>query len=170
MRTSARLWGCHSAFPASCEPIPHFTNVRTPHFWQRPSSGWQSIRNAPTRLLTSPTVISSGGRPYGPSSPFSSGWNWLRHDTSTLRGPWRTRDRSEKKSSKKTDCRNSASKRSRLGATRTAYSRRIAISSPIPARPAVSDSTTRWTPRRCLFGCFQTFGVSGSFRDLSNTG
>jgi hypothetical protein len=51
-------------------------------------------------------------------------------------------------------------------ATRTAYSLPITISSPIRARPAVSDSTIWWTPRRCFFSCFQTFGVSGLFRDL----
>src|SRR6202011_5575998 len=37
----------------------------------------------------------------------------------------------------------------------------ITISFPIPARPAVLDSTTWWTPRRCSFGCFRIFGVSG---------
>src|SRR5260370_34823689 len=168
MRTSARHWGCLSAFRASQGLIPHSTNARTPLFWQRPSSGWRPIRNAPTRLSTSPTVISSGGRTYGPSSPISSGWNWLRRDTSTLRGPWRTRGRSGKKLSQRTDCRNSASKRLRPGTTRTGYSHRITISSPIPGRSAVSDSTTSWTPRRCFFGCFRTFGVSGSFRDLPN--
>src|SRR5260221_8699617 len=68
-----------------------------PPFWQRPSSGWQPIQNAPIRLLTSPTAISSGGRTCGRSSPISLGWNWLRHDTSTLRGRWRTRGRSGKK-------------------------------------------------------------------------
>src|ERR1700730_10116872 len=67
----------------------------------------------------------------------------------------------------RTDCRNTASKRLRLGATRTAYSHRITISSPIRARPAVSDSTTWWTLRRCFFECFQSFGVTGSFRDLA---
>ena len=42
---------------------------------------------------------------------------------------------------------------------------RITISSPIRARPAVSDSTTWWTLRRCFFGCFQIFGVTRSYRD-----
>ncbi len=124
------------------EPIPHSTNVRMPLFWQRPSSGWRPIRNAPTRLLTSPTVILFDGRTYGPSSPISSGWSWLRHDTSTLRDRWPTRVRYGVGSSKTTDCGNTASKRLRLGATRTAYSRRITISFPIRARPAASDSTT----------------------------
>jgi hypothetical protein len=82
MRAPVRHWGCLSAFRASLEPILHFTNVRTPLFWQRPSSGWQPIRNEPTRLLTSPTVISSGGSTCGPSSPISLGWNWLRRDGS----------------------------------------------------------------------------------------
>src|SRR6266404_635108 len=166
MRTSARHWGCLSAFRVSREPIPHFTNARTPLFWQRPSGGWQPILNALTRLSTSPTAISSGGRTCGPSSPTSSGWSWLRHDPSALRGPWPTRVRSGKKSSKRTGCRNSGSKKLRPGATRTASSLPITISSPTPARPAVSDSTTSSTPRRCFFGCFQIFGVSGSFRDL----
>jgi hypothetical protein len=120
LRTSARHWGCLSAFQANPEPIPHPTNVRMPLFWQRPSSGWRPIRNARTRLSTSPTVILLGGRTYGPSSPISSGWIWLRHDTSTLRGPWPTRVRYGIGSSKRTDCRNTASKRLRLGATRTA--------------------------------------------------
>src|SRR5712664_1562835 len=111
--------GLPLSFPGKPGAIPRSTSARTPLFWQRPSSGWQPIRNAPTRPSTSPTVISSGGRTCGPSSPTSSGWNRLRHDTSTLRGPWRTRDRSGKESSKKTDCRNSASKRLRPGATRT---------------------------------------------------
>jgi hypothetical protein len=62
--------------------------------------------------------------------------------------------------------RNSASKRLRPGATRTTFSHRTTTSSRIRARPAVSDSTTWWTLRRCSFGCFQTFGVSGSFHDL----
>src|SRR3984893_12855472 len=91
MRTSARRWGCLGAFLASREPTPHSTNARTQHCWQRPSSGWRPIRNAPTRLSTSPIVILSGGRTCGPSSPISSGWSWLRHDTSTFRGPWPTR-------------------------------------------------------------------------------
>jgi nucleoside-diphosphate-sugar epimerase len=94
------------------------------------------------RRLTSPIVILSGGRTYGPNSPISLAWSWLRHDTSTLRGRWPTRVRYGTGSSKTTDCRNTASKSLRLGATRTAYSHRITISSPIPARPAVSDSTT----------------------------
>src|SRR6202040_1520779 len=55
----------------------------------------------------------------------------------------------------------------RRGVTRTAYSLRITISSPTPARPAASDSTTWWTPRRCSFGCSRIFGVSGSSHDLS---
>src|SRR6202166_315156 len=163
---SARHWGCPSAFRASREPIRHFTNARTPPFWQRPWSGWRPIRNAPTRFSTSPTAISSGGRICGPNSPISSGWSWLRHDTSTLRDRWRIRGRSGKTSSKSTDCRDSASKRLRRGAIRTAYSLPITISSPTPARPAASDSTIWWTPRRCFFGCSRIFGVNGSFRDL----
>src|ERR1700676_3305324 len=133
----------------------------------RPSNGWRPIRNARTRHLTSPIAILSGGRTYGPSSPISSGWSWLRHDTSILRGPWPTKVRYGMGSSKRTDCRNTASKRLRRGATRTAYSRRTTISSPIRARPAASDSTTWWTLSRCFFGCLQIFGVTGSFRDLT---
>ena len=108
----------------------------------------------------------SGGRTCGPGLPISSGWNWLRHGTSTLRGPWRTRGRSGKRSSRRTACRNSVTKRLLLGATRTACSLPITISSPIRARPAALVSTNWWTPRRCSFACFQTFGVSGSFHDL----
>src|ERR1700737_2487757 len=93
MRTSARCWDCRLAFPESQGPIPRSTNVRMPLFWQRPSNGWRPIRNARTRHLTSPIAILSGGRTYGPSSPISSGWSWLRHDTSILRGPWPTRVR-----------------------------------------------------------------------------
>jgi hypothetical protein len=44
----------------------------------------------------------------------------------------------------------------------------VTISSAIPARPTVSDSTIWWTPRKCFFACFQTFGVSGSFPNLPN--
>src|SRR5271163_1992529 len=105
MRISVRHWDCLSAFQASTELLPRCTNARMPLFWQRPSSGWRPIRNARTRLLTSPTVILSGGRIYGPSSPISSRWSWLRHDTSTLRGPWPTRVRYGIGSSKRTDCR-----------------------------------------------------------------
>src|SRR5882757_209874 len=168
MPTSARHWGCRSAFQASREPIPHFTNVRTPLFWQRPSRGWQPIRNAPTRLLTSPTAILSGGRICGPGSPASSGWNWLRHDTSTLRGRWPTKVRYGTPLSKRTDCRNTASRRLRRGATRMASSLPITISSLIPARPAASDSTIWWTPRKCFSGCFRIFSVTESFRNTAS--
>jgi nucleoside-diphosphate-sugar epimerase len=54
----SKALGLPLSFPApSPEPIPHSTNVPMLLCWQRPSSGWQPIRNAPTRLLTSPTVI-----------------------------------------------------------------------------------------------------------------
>src|SRR5258706_795347 len=165
MRLSARYWGCFSSFQASQAPIPHFTNARMPLFWQRPSSGWRPIRIARTRLLTSPIAILSDGRTCGQISQIFAGWSWPRHDTSTFRGPCTTRVGYGMGWSKGTDCRNTASKRCRLGLTQTAYSHRITISFPIRARPAASDSTTWWTLRKCFFACFQIFDVTESFHD-----
>jgi len=120
-------------------------------------------RNAQTRLSTSPTVISSGGRTCGPSSPTSSGWSWLRHDTSTLRGPWRTRGRSGKKSSEKNGLQNSASKRSRLGlpGRRLRFRLRYRLRYSKARRFGFHDLVDT---EEMFFRMFSDFGVSGSFR------
>jgi len=55
--------GLPLSFRASQARIPRSASLRTALYRQRPSNGWQPIRNAPTRLSTSPTVTSSGGRP-----------------------------------------------------------------------------------------------------------
>jgi hypothetical protein len=69
-------------------------------------------------------------------------------------------------SSRKTGCRNTATRTLQLGAIPTAFSHRTTISSRIRAKHVASDFTTWWTLRKCFFGCFQIFGVTGSFRDL----
>lgn len=60
--------GLPLSFPGKPRAYTALTNAPMPHFWQRRSSGWRPIRNAPVRPSTSPTVISSGGRTCGPSS------------------------------------------------------------------------------------------------------
>ena len=125
-------------------------------------------RNAQIRPSTSPTAILSGGKIYGPSSPISSTWNWLRPDISASRGSWLTRDRYGMASSRKTGCRNTATGTLPLGAIPTASSHRTMISSRIRARPVASDFTTWWTPRKCFFVCSLTFGTIVLFHKARN--